>query len=394
MRFRQVADNNSKEIELINGMQEIKLHNAEQEKRWAWESIQVQLYKLSMKSLTLEQTQNAGSRIINELKNIFITIVSASLVIRGEITLGMMLAVSFIIGQLNSPIQQMVAVIKSWQDARISFDRITEIYQKEEEQSTQMLSTLSPSDMKIQDIHLQGVSFAYDALSPEVLHHLDLTIHHGQVTAIVGSSGSGKTTLLKMLMRFYKPTEGCIKLGHTDLWNTDLYQWRNISGVVMQEGHIFNDTIMGNIALGSSRNVDIKRLRNAAYIANIDEFVESLPLGYKTKIGMEGMGISTGQKQRILIARAVYKNPQVLFFDEATSALDAENEKQIMQKLEDFYQDKTVVIIAHRLSTVKNADNIIVLEQGKIVEQGEHSKLIEQAGRYYGLIKNQLELGS
>lgn len=400
-RFQQSGETNSKLIELINGMQEIKLHNAEQQKRWGWERIQVKLYKINLQSLTLEQSQAIGSKIINEIKNIFTTIVAAKLVIDGKLTLGMMLSVSYIIGQLNSPVLQLVGVIKAWQDARISLDRLTEIHQKEEEnnlnKSYQKGKEIVHSPfLPIPETHniiLEKVSFKYDELSAEVLKEINLQIPSGKVTAIVGSSGSGKTTLLKLLMRFYEPNTGNIFIERTSLSQTDMQDWRQCCGVVMQEGFIFNDTIAGNIAVGEDVP-DWDKLNHAASVANIKSFVDSLPLAFNTKIGQEGIGISTGQKQRMLIARAVYKNPDVLFFDEATSALDANNEKEIMAHLKEFYQGKTVVVIAHRLSTVKDADQIVVLDSGKIVEKGNHESLVGLKGYYFELVKNQLELGN
>ena len=398
-RFSQAGATSSKVIELINGMQEIKLYNAEQQKRWGWERIQVKLFHISMKSMTLEQTQAIGSRIINEVKNIFTTIVAAKLVIDGKITLGMMLSVTYIIGQLNGPVMQLIGVIKDWQDARISLDRLTEIYQKEEENHVYIgdkggaksaHKEFLPIPQK-HDIYLKNVSFGYDELSPKVLKNINLEIPSGKVTAVVGSSGSGKTTLIKLLMRFYDPTEGSITVEKTNLLQTDMYEWRSLCGVVMQEGFIFNDTIAGNIAVGDD-TPDWDRLKHAAEVANIRSFVESKPLGFNTKIGVEGVGISGGQKQRLLIARAVYKNPSVIFFDEATSALDANNEKEIMDHLKTFYEGKTVVVMAHRLSTVREADNIVVLDNGSIVEEGNHDALLLKKGFYYELVKNQLQL--
>lgn len=389
-RFSQVSQEQSKVIELINGMQEIKLHNAEKQKRWGWEFLQARLFKVSIEGLALEQYQSVGSGFINELKNILITILSAKLVIDGEITLGMMLAITYIVGQLNSPITQLINFIRELQDARISLDRLSEIHNKEDEESI--------SDQKVQDVpldapfHLDKVSYRYIGSDQLVLENLDLEIPSNKITAIVGTSGSGKTTLMKLLLKFYDPIEGVIKLGNTDLKNISQRAWRAQSGVVMQEGYIFSDTIARNIAVGEDF-VDKTKLAHAVDVANIQEFIESLPLSYNTKIGMEGVGLSTGQKQRILIARAVYKNPDFLFFDEATSALDAHNEKVIMEKLDMFFQNKTVVVIAHRLSTVKNADQIVVLEKGKIIEKGSHSELVDKRGSYYTLVKNQLELG-
>ena len=389
-RFSQVSQEQSKVIELITGMQEIKLHNAEKQKRWAWESLQARLFKISIRGLRLEQYQSTGSAFINELKNILITILSAKLVIDGDITLGMMLAISYIVGQLNTPIAQLINFVRELQDAKISLDRLAEIHDKADEESperTQVFDIDTHADLTI-----SRLSFRYTGSDQMVLQDLDLHIPANSVTAVVGVSGSGKTTLMKLLLKFYEPDEGRIKLGYHDLKNISQKAWRNHCGAVMQEGYIFNDTIANNIAVGAER-VDKRRLAYAVDTANIREFVESLPLSYNTQIGMEGMGLSTGQKQRLLIARAVYKNPTFLFFDEATAALDANNERIIMQNLDAFFKSKTVVVVAHRLSTVKHARQIVVLDKGKITEVGNHSALIRKKGDYYKLIKNQLELG-
>lgn len=391
-RFSQNAQNQSKVMELITGMQEIKLHNAERQKRWQWENIQVRLFKINIKGLSLEQTQNAGSGLINELKNIFITFLSAKLVIDGQITLGMMLSISYIIGQLNSPIMQLVGFTQTLQDARLSLERLSEIHQKTDEETNQHqpLADLSADGA----IELKEISFQYTGGYGEmVLNDLSIIIPANKVTAIVGTSGSGKTTLMKLLLKFYDPTKGEIKIGHQNLNVVSPKAWRDKCGVVMQEGYIFSDTIANNIAVGVEQ-IDNARLKHAVTVANIIKHIEALPLGYNTKIGMEGVGLSTGQKQRILIARSVYKNPDYLFFDEATSALDANNEKVIMSNLNQFFKGKTVIVIAHRLSTVKNADQIIVLDKGKIVEQGTHLELAALRGNYYELVKNQLELGN
>lgn len=389
-RFSQVSQEQSKVIELINGMQEIKLHNAEKQKRWGWEYVQARLFKVSVEGLALEQYQSVGSGFINEVKNIFITFLSAKLVIDGEITLGMMLAISYIVGQLNSPIAQLINFIREVQDARISLERLSEIYNKEDEEPVgeERVSDINTTG----GIYVSGLTFRYIGTDQPVLKNLNLTIPANQVTAIVGTSGSGKTTLMKLLLKFYDPDEGIIKLGSTDVKHVSQKAWRSHCGVVMQEGNIFNDTIANNIAVGETY-VDKQKLAHAVDVANIKEFIESLPLSYNTKIGMEGVGLSTGQKQRLLIARAVYKNPDFLFFDEATSALDANNEKVIMEKLNAFFVNKTVVVIAHRLSTVKNAHQIVVLDKGAIIEVGNHEELIKNKGNYYHLVKNQLELG-
>lgn len=394
-KFQQGAVTNSKVYELITGMQEIKLHNAEQQKRWGWERIQVKLYKINFQSLTLEQIQNMGARIINECKNIIITVVAAWLVLNGKLTLGMMLAVSYIAGQLNGPVIQISGIARAWQDARISLDRLTEIHKKEDELAS--FKNTSVSEIQEKDlcsdstIQIQNLSFQYDGLSEPVLQNINLDIPAFKITAIVGASGSGKTTLMKLLMRFYEPTAGNIFVGTTPLNNIDLYSWRERCGVVMQEGFIFNDTVAGNIALGDSEPVN-ERIIYACKVANIHNFIEDLPLRYNTKIGQEGKGISSGQKQRILIARAIYKNPKILFLDEATSSLDARNEKEIVEQLTEFGHGRTVIVIAHRLSTVKYADKIVVLDRGKIVEEGNHDSLTAKRGYYYELVKNQLEM--
>ncbi|WP_299899155.1 peptidase domain-containing ABC transporter [uncultured Aquimarina sp.] len=389
-RFSQISEEQSKVIELVNGMQEIKLHNAEKRKRWNWEFVQAKLFKISIENLALEQYQSVGSAFINELKNILITILSAVLVIDGDITLGMMLAITSIVGQLNAPITQLINFLRELQDAQISLERLGEIHNKDDEEKS--------GDEKIREVpensgfEIKKLSFRYVGSDKPVLQNLDLSIPANKITAVVGVSGSGKTTLMKLLLKFYEPDEGQIFIGTHDLNNVSQKAWRDQFGVVMQEGYIFNDTIANNIAVGEDY-VDKKKLAHAVDVANIKEFVESLPLSYNTKIGMEGVGLSTGQKQRLFIARAVYKNPKFLFFDEATSALDANNEKVIMEKLDTFFKDKTVMVIAHRLSTVKNADQIVVLDKGEIIEVGNHESLIKEKGSYYNLVKNQLELG-
>jgi len=392
LQFNQRSDNQSKIVQLIGGMQEIKLNNAEKQKRWEWERIQASLYKISLKSLALEQWQQGGATFITQLSNIVITFLTAKLVIDGNITLGMMLAVQYIIGQLNAPLSQMIGFFQSAQDAKISLERLSEIHEKEDEIESDKLSMLDlPED---RNITLNNVSFSYEGTERSyVLKKINLTIPQGKTTAIVGMSGSGKTTLLKLLMKFYEPNEGEIKIGSAPLRNISNRMWRDRLGTVMQEGYIFSDTIANNIAVGDD-SVDKKRLSEAVKIANIEAFIEELPLAYNTKIGQEGMGISHGQKQRILIARAVYKNPDLMLFDEATNSLDASNEKEIMEQLHKFYEEKTVIIVAHRLSTVKDAHQIIVLNHGEIIEQGNHQELTKLKGVYYTLVKNQLEMGS
>lgn len=390
-KFGQLSQNQEKNLELIYGMQEIKLHNAERKKRWQWEHLQVKLFKINLKSLVLGQLQSQGSSLINELKNIVISFLAAKLVLDGEITLGVMLSISYIIGQLNGPILQLVDFIKSWQDARLSINRINEIHNKPDEDK---IDEEKIKDINNGDIFIEKLSFKYDSNTkkPAILNDISVQIPMNKVTAIVGSSGSGKTTLLKLLLKFYTPSSGDIRIGNTPLSSIGHSAWRNKCGVVMQEGYIFNDTIANNIAVGAEE-VNKVRLSNAAQIANISEFINNLPLKYNTKIGSSGLGISTGQKQRILIARAIYKNPDILIFDEATSALDAKNERIIVENLSQFYKGKTVIVIAHRLSTVKNADKIIVLENGEITEVGTHHDLVNDRGLYFNLVKNQLELG-
>lgn len=388
-RFSELSGEQSTVIELINGMQEIKMNNAEKQKRWKWEFVQARLFKVSIQNLALEQTQSVGSSVINELKNIIITFTSAILVIEGSITLGMMLSIQYIIGQLNGPISQMVNFIRSFQDAKISMERLGEIHNKEDEENKekQFVRTVKPN----QDIELQNVSFRYHGANEYVLKKVSLKIPTNKITAVVGASGSGKTTLMKLLLKFYDPINGVINYGDNNLNSISHSAWRDNCGAVMQEGYVFNDTIAYNIAIGEDV-IDQENLLKATKAANIYDFIQSLPLGFNTKIGNEGIGISTGQKQRLFIARAIYKNPNILFFDEATSALDAKNERIIMENLTNLFENKTVVVIAHRLSTVKNADQIVVVDEGKIQEKGTHKELLEKRGIYYSLVKNQLEL--
>lgn len=391
-RFSQLSNNQSNVIQLITGMQEIKLNNCEKQKRWEWERIQAGLFKVNVKSLSLNQYQQAGSVFINEVKNIIISFIAAAAVIHGEMTLGMMMAVQYIIGQLNSPVEQMISFMQSAQDAKISLERLGEIHDKEDEEN--------PDDDKLAElpeqktIKISDLSFQYEGPHSEmVLENLDLLIPENKITAVVGTSGSGKTTLIKLLLGFYDPIKGEIEIGGSRLQNFSQKMWRSKCGVVMQDGFIFSDTIAKNIAVGEE-TVNKEKLLSAVKVANIHEFIESLPLGYNTKIGSDGHGLSQGQKQRILIARAVYKDPDFIFLDEATNALDANNERKIMEKLDEFFKGRTVVVVAHRLSTVKNSDQIVVLEKGKIVELGTHEELSKKKGAYYELVKNQLELGS
>ena len=388
-RFDQMSDEQSKVMELINGMQEIKLHNAEKQKRWGWEYLQARLFKIETKNLVLQQTQSTGANVINEVKNIFVTILSAKLVIDGEITLGVMMAITYIIGQLNGPIQQLIGFVYTVQDAKIALERLSEIHNKEDEEKIGEEKVYELPENAT--INLNNISFRYTGSIEPVIDNLSLEIPANKITAIVGASGSGKTTLMKILLKFYEVSKGDIKVGPTDINTISQRYWREKCGVVMQEGYIFNDTIANNIAIGQSR-IDKERLVRAVEIANIKDYIEDLPLGYNTKIGMEGIGMSTGQKQRLLIARAVYKNPEIICFDEATSALDAKNERVIMENLNRFFKDRTAIVIAHRLSTVKNADQIVVLDKGHIIEKGTHAELVALKGNYYTLVKNQLDL--
>ncbi|MBE4951361.1 peptidase domain-containing ABC transporter [Chryseobacterium culicis] len=389
-RFSQVSQEQSKVIELINGMQEIKMHNAEKQKRWDWEFLQVKLFKIRIKSLSLEQWQSVGGNFINQMKDILVSFLSAKLVLSGNLTLGMMLSVQYIIGQLNSPLLQLIDFIKQTQDAKISLERLGEIHDKDDEEDK---NEQYVTDVPKRDIEIKDMSFRYIGSDVPVFENLSLTIPYQQTTAIVGASGSGKTTLLKLLMKFYDPDQGEIRIGNTNMKNISPRYWRDHCGVVMQEGYVFNDTIANNIAVGED-HIDKQKLRRAVEIANIKDFIEGLPLSYNTKIGNEGVGVSGGQKQRLFIARAVYKSPEYILFDEATSALDANNEKVIMENLEQFFKGKTAVVIAHRLSTVRHADKIIVLDHGRVVEEGSHAELVDLRGEYYRLVRNQLELGS
>ena len=392
--FEQRARNQSKTMQMLNGMQEIKLQNCERRRRWEWEDIQADLFQTSITSMKLQQNQEAGSILINEIKNIVITVVAATSVVSGELSLGMMLSIQYIIGQLNAPIEQFVQFIYGWQDVQISLERISEIRERKEEESEDRPLTRFTDREGVRGIVMQHVTFQYEGIrSPKVLDDVCLTIPEGKITAIVGTSGSGKTTLIKLLLGYYNPASGVIQIGENDLKNFNLRWWRSKCGAVMQDGYVFSESIARNIAVDDGE-IDQARLLLAARIANIEEFVEHLPLKYNTMIGQDGQGISQGQRQRILIARAVYKNPSYLFFDEATNSLDANNERAIVENLTGFYKGKTVVIVAHRLSTVRDADQIVVLEKGRIVETGNHASLIERKGAYYNLVRNQLELGN
>jgi len=390
-RFQQSAANQSNIVQLVTGMQEIKLNSCEKQKRWEWERIQIKLFKVSLRSMMLNQNQQLGAAFINQAKDIFISFLSAKAVIEGQMTLGMMMAVQYIIGQLNAPVQQFIGFTQAAQDARISLERLGEIHNRADEEK--------PEDDKIReipdnkDIEIKNLLFQYEGPhSEKVLNNVSLKIPARKVTAIVGISGSGKTTLIKLMLGFYDPVKGDILLGGVSLKRYSQSEWRKRCGVVMQEGFIFSDTIAGNIGL-IDEIPDREKIDRAVETANIRDYIESLPLGYNTRIGNDGQGLSTGQKQRLLIARAVYKDPDFIFFDEATNALDATNERTIMENLGAFFEGKTVVIVAHRLSTVKNADQIIVLDKGEVAETGTHRELVSRKGAYFNLVKDQLELG-
>lgn len=388
LRFREQADNQNTLIELIQGMQEIKLQRSERKRRWQWTHIQARLFRANVRGLAIAQYQDAGALFISQLKDILITFIAARAVITGELTLGVMLAIQYIVGQMNAPLSQLIQFIRAAQDARISLERMSEIHELKEEAADDYADVLPAAG----DLHLENVSFQYNELAPLALKDISLHIPKGKVTAIVGASGSGKTTLIKLLLGFYQPVKGDIRIGKIPLRSIDPDLWRGQCGAVMQDGFIFSDSIAHNIA-ESEDAVDREKLLRAVQVANVQEFIESLPLGYNTKVGAQGNGLSQGQRQRLLIGRAVYKNPPYLFFDEATNALDAENERTILQNLTDFFDGRTVVVVAHRLSTVKDADQIIVLHKGELVEQGTHESLAAAKGYYYRLVKNQLELG-
>lgn len=389
--FEQQAINQNRTYQFITSMQEIKLQDCEQRRRWEWEDTQADLFAVQMKSLKLQQTQEAGSIFINEVKNIIITVLAATAVINGQMTLGAMLAVQYIIGQLNSPVEQFMSFIYSLQDVKISLERINEIHEGKNEETAENQAKSFGSEKAIS---LDSIDFKYDPHAlKKTLEGISFGIPEGKVTAIVGASGSGKTTLIKLMLGYYKVMSGKISISNRNLNEYDLKWWRRHCGVVMQDGVIFSESIARNIAVGDG-DIDVDRLEQAARIANIHDYIMGLPLKYNTLIGRDGVGLSQGQKQRILIARAVYKNPDFIFLDEATNALDAKNERAIVENLNEFYKGRTVVVVAHRLSTVKNADQIIVLDGGRVVETGNHASLIEKKGAYYNLVKNQLELGN
>ena len=391
-RFKQMAISGNKLINIVNGMQEIKLTQSELSMRWDWEKQQASLFGLKVKGLSIVQYQSAGATFINEITNVLITIVSATAVLNNDLTLGGMLAVQFIIGQLNVPVSQIIGFFRMSQDAKMSLDRLAEVHNLEEEESNPEDKIRKLPEKK--DIYFNNLSYQYEGpRSPYALKDIDLFIEENKITAVVGTSGSGKTTLLKMLLGFYHPVDGEILVGDIRLSNLSLKVWRAKVGAVMQDGFLFPDTIAANIAPGAEE-INEERLINAAEIANIKGFIESLPLGYNTKIGANGHGLSEGQKQRLLIARVIYKNPDIIIFDEATNSLDANNEKAIVENLTDFFVGKTVIVVAHRLSTVRDADKIVVLDNGRIIETGTHESLITKKGAYFDLVRNQLELGN
>lgn len=389
--FEQQAKNQNKTYQFITSMQEIKLQDCEQRRRWEWEDTQADLFNIQMKTLKIQQSQEAGSVFINEVKNIIITVLAATSVINGQMTLGAMLAIQYIIGQLNSPVEQLMSFIYSLQDVRISLERISDVHngKNEETKENQLVGFSSTKTISINKIY-----FKYDHHSIEnILEGVTFDVPAGKVTAIVGASGSGKTTLIKLMLGYYPVLSGTILVAGKNLNEYNLKWWRRHCGVVMQDGVIFSESIARNIAVDDG-DIDIRRLEEAAKIANIHNYIIGLPLKYNTIIGRDGIGLSQGQKQRILIARAVYKHPDFIFLDEATNALDAKNERNIVENLDEFYKGRTVIIVAHRLSTVKNADQIIVIDKGKVVEIGNHTSLIKEKGYYYNLVRNQLELGN
>lgn len=388
MRFQESSLNYSNVIQLISGIHDIKLNTCENKKRFEWEKIQIKLHNINIKSLWINQMQDTGASLIDNIKNIIISFITIRYVINEELTIGMYVSIQYIVGQLNVPLYQLIGLIQQIQDVNISLTRINEIYSKEEENATGLSGDLVLSE---KNIIFNDVTFQYGGLhSPKVLNNINISVPYGKTTAIVGASGSGKTTLLKLMLGYYPPTTGTILLGDRSFREINVREWRNKCAIVIQEGYLFSDTIAGNIALSDDR-VNMEKVKYASKIACINTFIESLPKQYETKIGMDGVNLSSGQKQRILIARAIYKDANYIFLDEATNSLDATNEYDIVNNLNYHFREKTLVIIAHRLSTVKYADNIIVFNKGAVVEQGTHQKLISMHGVYYQLVKNQLE---
>ncbi len=391
-RFAQLSDNQNSLIQIIQGMPDIKLNNCEKQKRWEWESIQAKIFRINVNGLTLQENQHAGALFFNEFKDIVIIFLAARMVLNDTLTLGGLLAISYILGQLSGPLNQVIEFMHRTQDAKISLERMAEVHDSKDEieEGKLYLNTFSAKE----DIEIKNLSFQYEGPhSPFVLNNINLVIPANKITAIVGTSGSGKTTLVKLLLKFYEPVKGEIRAGDQNLSNINPNLWRSRCGVVMQDGYIFTDTIANNIAL-SDEGMDLQNLYNAIKLANVNNIIDNLPLGINTKIGINGLGLSQGQKQRILIARALYKQPDILFFDEATNALDANNERLILEQMDNYFKKRTVVVVAHRLSTVKNADQIVVLENGQIAEIGTHQELIALKGNYFTLVQNQLELGA
>ena len=389
-RFTLESVTQSKVLQMVEGFDEIKLHNAELERRWSWEATQIKLYNVSKLSLSLEIKQSVGSEFINQLKNIVITVFAAHYVIKGEMTLGTLIAIQYIVGQLETPLVQFVGFVQQAQDTSISMDRLGEI---QEEPEDTVEGTLRTNPDLNGDIEIKDLDFFYGGIGTnKTLDSICFRIETGKTTAIVGPSGSGKTTLLKILLRSYLPSNGKIGVNGHDLKLVEPSAWRKKCGAVLQNGYIFSDSIQKNITM-TNEKIDYSNLEDSLRIANIEEMIERLPLDLQTKIGSDGIGLSQGQKQRILIARAVYKRPDYLFFDEATNALDAQNERIIVENLQEFMRDRTFIVVAHRLSTVKNADKIVVIDKGKLVEEGSHAELIANKAMYYSLIRDQLELG-
>lgn len=380
--------NQNEIIQIAENSTEIKINNLEQKKRWDWEKSRFEIYDLNIKLLNLSQIQNIGTAIIDRLKNVFITFFAAKAVINGQMSLGMMLSAQYIIGQMNGPVGRLIGFIQSYQDARISLERVGEVVHEEAEESrVEGFEVAMPND---RTIRLKGLSFRYHSGSPYILKDLDLEIPHGKMTAIVGPSGSGKSTLMKILLRLYQNYEGEIEIGNANFKAIDLHRWRSSCGAVLQEGKIFNDSILHNIVLDAD-NIDPDRLKAVIRQANLQAFIDALPQKLYSLIGQGGNGISGGQKQRILIARALYKDPEFLFFDEATNALDTKNEREITRQLRETFDGKTSIVIAHRLSTVRSADQIVVLDRGHIVERGDHAALVHKKGTYFNLISNQIK---
>lgn len=398
--FSSSTANSENIFEIINGMQEIKINQFELYKKWQWQKLQARLFKLNISSLKLEQYQGIGTIFFTQAKNILITYTAATAVVNGEITLGMMLSISFIIGQLNSPVDQFISFFKLYQHAKFSIERMGEVYREADEEDMEgaaQMPNVSGTQQAIlkangsAGIWFNQVNFTYGGPnSPKALKSVSFHIPIGKTTAIVGTSGSGKTTIVKLLLKFYEPQDGSIKVNGTSLTEVSAKWWRRQCGIVMQDGYLFSDTIERNIVMGE--DVDEDWLKEVCRLACLDQLLGKLPLGLQTKIGKSGTGLSGGEQQRILIARALYKDPPVLILDEAVSFLDTRNERMITKNLNEVYANKTAIIVAHRLSTVKNADQIIVIDNGKIVESGTHPLLVEQKGHYFNLIKDQLEL--